>query len=183
MEKTILNGSVKDWIINTYTKCLKTDLLEEISPCHTIFHFLWYHQSFLSSTIFGWFYENHDHCYIFFSTLSGSRSLWLDYTRWLILLGNFHLQCDFFCLHSAAELNLWNQDIILPLLPTLYSDLLQRKIVSVSVFCIGTQPPTLFRDRTNIYPISFSIQRKLVFNQKLVIKKEKYYWDKWPLPN
>lgn len=91
MEKTILNGSVKDWIINTYTKCLKTDLLEEISPCHTIFHFLWYHQSFLSSTIFGWFYENHDHCYIFFSTLSGSRSLWLDYTRWFILLGNFHL--------------------------------------------------------------------------------------------
>lgn len=183
MEKTILNGSVKDWIINTYTKCLKTDLLEEISPCHTIFHFLWYHQSFLSSTIFGWFYENHDHCYIFFQPFQVA-----GHYDWIIqddlyCLGIFIWQCDFFCLHSATELILWNQDIILPLLPTLYSDLLQRKIVSVSVFCIGTQPPTLFRDRTNIYPISFSIQRKLVFNQKLVIKKEKYYWDKWPLPN
>lgn len=51
------------------------------------------------------------------------------------------------------------------------------------VFCIAIQPPTLFWDRIITYSISLSIQKKLVFNQKLVIKKEKYYWKKWPIPN
>lgn len=47
----------------------------------------------------------------------------------------------------------------------------------------STQPPTLFWDRTYFRSISLSIQKKLFFNQKIIINKEKYFWGICPIPN
>lgn len=91
--------------------------------------------------------------------------------------------CDFFFPHSTLELILWHQDIIVPLLTTLYSELRQKKLLYFFVFWIATQPPSFFWGRINIYSISLSIQKKLVFNQKPAIKKKKYSWEKRSFPN
>lgn len=118
-----------------------------------------------------------------FKTLSDKRSLLLDYTGWHIawkfsfdhLTFSFHIQQLNYFMKSGYYFA--SPDYIV------LRSLAEKTALYISVFWIATQTPTLFWERTNIYLIYLSIQKKLVFHQKLVIKKKKYCWEKWSIPN
>lgn len=134
--------------------------------------------------MFCWFYEDH-YCYYNFKIIPDKRDIINGLHRLTYYLEFFIWQCDLF-ITFGNWINFTKINILFCISWLLGTQNSGRENYSISLYSgkkSSTQPPTLFWDRNDFHFISFSIQKKLVFNQKLVNKKTKCLWEKWPILN
>lgn len=138
---------------------------------------------FFPSTMFCWFCEDH-YYYYNFKIIPDKRDIINALNRLKYCLDIFIWQCDFFItfdswtvfMRSIYYFAFPDYLVFKPLVEKtiLYFCILDWSLLLSHQFC--------FESGLTSIP-SLSIQKKLVFNQKLVINKEKYLWGIWPIPN